>query len=133
MSLMDWNEKLDIGVEEMNCEHKMLLQIMNKLYDDFLGSASYDVLKENLDLLKEKTIEHFQHEEAYMEKINFEGLPGHKFIHKSLLEKFLVFYQEFVTLKKLSEDFFQFLKIWLSAHIQGIDCKYGRDKIRKIA
>ena len=48
-------------------------------------------------------------------------------IHKDLLDKFTDHYQIMVSTGKLNDKFFSFLKLWLSAHIQGIDVKYGKE------
>jgi hemerythrin len=125
MSLMEWNSNLDIGVDAMNDEHKVLLKYMNQLFDLYHAKADYGRQKTVLDQLKDATIKHFTQEEAYMEKIGFEGIASHKIIHKQLLEKFTVHYQEFEQKQQFNEGFFTFLKMWLSAHIQGIDIKYG--------
>ncbi len=125
MSLMDWNDKLDIGVEKMNNEHKNLLNIMNKLFDLYEHKASYLEQKKYLDQLRDATVAHFKNEESYMESLNFEGIKQHKIIHTQLISKFLSHYSDFESKKEFSDQFFQFLTLWLNAHIQGIDKKYG--------
>ncbi len=125
MGIMNWNENLDIGVNDMNNEHKNLLDYMNKLFDEYSAKASYEVQLGTLDKLKNATVEHFEHEEKYMEKIGWDQLATHKHIHKSLLETFGRHYGKFVETRALNDEFFHFLKFWLSAHIQGIDKKYG--------
>ena len=125
MILMKWNESLDVGVHEMNDEHKGLLEYMNLLFDLHQAKASSAEQKEVLDKLKDATVEHFRHEEVYMEKIGWENLASHRYIHQTLLENFTKHYSKFCEEGKFSDEFFHFLKFWLSAHIQGIDKKYG--------
>lgn len=125
MTLMDWDEGLDIGIETMNMQHKGLLDLMNKLYDLHNEGANFDDIKVVLEDLAAKTVKHFQEEEAYMESIGFEGLGPHKIIHKNLLKDFTQHQENFLTSRKFEETFFTFLKVWLSAHIKGIDKKYG--------
>ncbi len=125
MSLMDWNKSLDIGVEAMNNDHKVLLKYMNELYDLYDAKADFAAQKVVLDKLKDATILHFQDEEKYMEKICFEGIDMHKIVHINLLAKFTEHYQDFISRHSFNEGFFQFLKLWLSAHIVGIDLKYA--------
>ena len=125
MELMKWSEALDVGVHEMNDEHKGLLGYMNQLFDLHSSKASTVDQKKVLDQLKAATVLHFQHEEEYMEKLGWEGLPSHRYIHKTLLENFSKHYENFSTEGQLTDEFFHFLKFWLSAHIQGIDKKYG--------
>jgi hemerythrin len=125
LSLLDWSKSLDIGVDAMNSEHKVLLAIMNKLYDRNEAKADRAELKALLKELGDYTVKHFTDEEAYLLSIQFPELEKHKLIHKSLLEKFAAHMTEFNKSGVLEESFFGFLKMWLSAHIQGIDMKYG--------
>ena len=125
MSLLDWSKSLDIGVDAMNSEHKVLLEIMNRLYDRNAAKAERQELKAILKELGDYTVKHFADEEAYLLSIQFPELEKHKLIHKSLLEKFGAHAADFSKSGVLENSFFEFLKMWLSAHIQGIDMKYG--------
>ena len=62
-----------------------------------------------------------------MDSIEFEGRQGHKLIHEELLKKFTAYLQDYreSPATNLSSQFFQFLRMWLAAHIKGIDRKYG--------
>lgn len=126
MILMNWSDKLDVGVDLMNNQHKKILDLMNNLYSAFENSAPYEQFLPILNELKDYTIQHFSEEEAYMESVNFSGLATHKQIHIQLLEKLTEHYQQISEDKKLDQKFFDFLKLWLSSHIQGIDVKYGK-------
>ena len=129
MSLMNWNDKLDIGVDQMNDQHKIILQYMNTLYDDFQADKSFSTLKYTLDYLKDYTVKHFKEEEDYMESIQYEGIKSHKLIHEKLLKTFSEHYENIIATQSLNDDFFHFLKFWLSSHIQGIDVKYGKMRV----
>ena len=63
-----------------------------------------------------------------MESIGFPGLREHKYIHKSLLDQVTDHKLKFEASGVLSNEFFAFLKVWLKAHICGIDMKYGQHK-----
>lgn len=126
MSLMDWSDSLDIGVHAMNDQHKIILKLMNTLHDAHTSHKPFSEFIGPLDELKNYTVQHFAEEEAYMESIQFEGLKTHKIIHQDLLNKFSEHYENITKEKKLDPKFFDFLKIWLTSHIKGIDIKYGQ-------
>ena len=134
MTLMQWGPHLDIGVESMNAEHRELIALMNALHDKFDAGATGTEVITLVQKLGALCLKHFADEEAFMASINFEGLPSHKLIHKQLAEKYTR-YAEDITKNggKMSKDFFSFLQLWLSAHIQGIDAKYGAVAQRKKA
>ena len=126
MALMEWNSELDVGVQKMNDEHKDILEVMNQLYDAKLtGKSGPDVIG-TVEKLGRITSDHFASEEAYMESINYPEINSHKLIHKSLLEKYTQHYEEIKRSNgKMNDAFFHFLKLWLTAHIKGIDMKYS--------
>ena len=125
--LMEWNDRLDIGVDHMNHQHQYLLDLMNQLYVASTKNSGRQKIITLIESLKTATVDHFKEEEEFMLEIEFEGLESHKRIHVNLLEKFESHRLEFVSSENetLDPKFFQFLKFWLSAHIQGIDAKYG--------
>ena len=125
MSFFDWSERLDIKVEPMNREHKHLLEIMNRLFDKNEKKAAKSELAPIVKELGDYTVKHFADEEAYLASINFPDIEKHKFIHKDLLTKFGGHAANFEKSGTLDASFFDFLKMWLNAHIQGIDMKYG--------
>ncbi len=120
-----WQPGYDIGVEDMNNEHKHLLGLMSKLHDDYLGKRSFTTQLQTLEELLSYTIKHFSDEERYFDSIGFPEAESHKGIHKNLLDKLSHFADNFKKTGELNEEFFAFLKTWLSAHIQGVDIRYG--------
>ena len=126
MPIMEWSDDLDVGVQAMNHEHQQILNLMNKIHDASQAGQSGPPIIALVDQLANVTVAHFRDEEAYMEKIGFPGLGPHKIIHQDLLKR----YGEYaVEIKRdhgrVPQKFLTFLKLWLTAHIRGIDMKYG--------
>ncbi len=118
---------LSVHVKEMDNEHIQLIQKMNALHESYTSKADSTKQAALLNDFVNYTLKHFQDEEAYMEKIKFEGLETHKIIHKQLVAEVQKYAQEFESKKVFSEAFFKFLTVWLSSHIRGIDSKYGKN------
>lgn len=57
--------------------------------------------------------------------MKFAGLATHKIIHLQLLEQVQKHATEFQRTGLLGDAFFQFLAVWLTSHIRGIDSKYA--------
>ena len=120
-----WNQQ-NLGLDcEMDDEHKILINKMNLVYDAQAAGESYNKVTSLLEDLGAYTVEHFKSEEAYMEKIGFQGLATHKIIHQQLLKQFGEHMENYKKTQKLEESFFNFLKVWLTSHIKGIDAKYA--------
>lgn len=127
MPLLEWDDSLDVHVDDMNDQHQVLLKMMNELYDGTAAGMTRIDAIDRLGKLFEYTVKHFKEEEEYMESIGYEGLKSHQLIHKNLIDRLTELANGFKdsTEEKLPADFFNFLKFWLSAHIKGIDMKYG--------
>lgn len=124
--LFQWDaNKYSVRVKDMDDEHIVLIDYMNKLYDRYKAGAQKDELAKLLKEFYDYTVKHFSDEEKFMESIKHQDIPTHKLIHQKLLERFQSYSDDFEKAGRLTEDFFQFLKIWLTAHIQGVDKKYS--------
>jgi len=127
MPIMEWDNSLDIGVESMNDEHKQILDLMNKIYDANEAGQSGIHINNLVGRLARVTIDHFRDEEKYMESIGYEGLGTHKIIHQDLLKKYTAFADQIKAHDgQVPPEFLSFLKRWLTAHIRGVDIKYGQ-------
>lgn len=132
MAFLEWQDKFDIHVPEMNLEHKELIRLMNKLHDEVEKKSSKDLINKTFDELGAYVVRHFKDEEAYMESVQFPNLAGHKKVHEDLLEKLTVLAKDFKAGKEgIEKDLFKFLRMWLSAHICGLDMKYGEHSDRQ--
>ena len=127
MAYFQWEDKYDLGVDKMNDEHQVLIDLMNKLYEENDKKSDKFVINQCINKLADWTKVHFAHEEAYMEEIGFPGIKQHKLIHQNLLSELDKYATEYHkgTENQISPKFFSFLKLWLQAHIIGIDMKYG--------
>lgn len=135
MAFLEWSEKINLGVSEMDHEHKVLIGMMNELYDLNAADKLKTTIENKFKALFDFTIRHFSDEEAYMEKINYPEFKSHKRIHGELLKSLETHYKSYLSgaNTKLSDEVFRFLKVWLQAHIMGIDMKYADFSRKKTA
>lgn len=134
-SFFVWDpSKYSVHVMAMDQEHQELIKIMNRLYEKADSNADKSVVGPILKELGEFVLKHFADEEAFFDKLqNYDKKEVHKQIHKDLVDKFLVHAGKFEQTGKLTPDFFAFLKVWLTAHIAGVDMKYGEAAGNKAA
>jgi hemerythrin-like metal-binding protein len=117
--------RLSVKVTAMDDEHKVLISKMNALHAAHTQGKDKAAIQVILNDFVQYTLKHFADEEAYMAKIQFAGTDTHKLIHKQLLGKVKEHIAAFEASGKLTNDFFTFLSVWLTAHIRGVDAKYG--------
>ncbi len=85
---LEWQEEYNIGVEEIDKEHRRLFKIINKLMtaSSENGDNYQRTCQEGIKFFRGHTLKHFADEELYMAAMGYEGLERHKKIHKGFRE-----------------------------------------------
>lgn len=82
MDQIVWHDNYKIGVDFIDREHKQLFSTMNKLLKISEDEEKSEwVCREGAKYLRNHTLEHFEHEEAYMRSINYSEYEIHKRLH----------------------------------------------------
>ena len=127
MPLMNWSDKLSVGIAAIDDEHKKLVAMLNELFDGIQAGRAGDSLGKVLDGLIAYTAAHFKHEEDLFAKTGYPDAAAHKKEHDDLTKQVLdvqAKYKAGVT-GTLSLEVMNFLKNWLVKHIQGSDKAYS--------
>jgi hemerythrin-like metal-binding protein len=126
MPIMPWDQSLDVGVPSMNREHQEILDVMNKIYDAKSQGHEGEFINSLVSKLGGVCVRHFQDEEKLMERIGYPEVGRHKQLHAKLLGQFTQHAEAIRAANgRPADEFFHFLKFWLTSHIKGIDVKYG--------
>lgn len=129
MTFFTWDPvKLDVGVALINNEHQNLIFLMNKLHERHAAGADKAELTKILTDLQDYTIKHFHDEEEYQASIGYPELEVHQLIHKDLLHILNKFARDYFASfsREVPTKLFEFLSMWLTAHISHIDMKIGK-------
>ena len=78
---LQWSDDYEIGVEQIDLEHKKIFERFNKLYSMMREGHGHEYYHELIGFLMEYVNTHFEHEEQYQRKISFEGYEKHKESH----------------------------------------------------
>jgi hemerythrin len=124
---VEWSDELSVGIEEIDAQHKMLVSLVNRLYEEtILHKADLETLDEILNQLVEYTIIHFSVEESLFRIFDFPATEIHTRHHNELKVQVL----ELQTKVRKGEatvnvELLVFLKDWLQHHILEEDKTYG--------
>lgn len=132
MPKFEWEDKLSVGVKEMDDQHKIIIQKINALVDA-MDSKDFLKIRTAFDSLATFTVKHFKEEEEMMEKSKFEGIATHKIIHQQLLSQVGEFDKQVSDKTLVPAKLEGFLRVWLTSHIMGIDKKYSACCSKKAA
>jgi hemerythrin-like metal-binding protein len=129
MAFFDWdNTKFSVENSELDLQHKKLFEIVNKLYDLSKVTPPHKINNlKVLDELANYTSYHFDCEERYMAEIGYPYLESHKLTHEALIERVNDILEKFKESPTgaITSELLNFVKMWLTGHIQGIDIKYS--------
>ena len=126
MALLTWSSKYSVGVQAMDNQHTVLFGILNDLHSAMMGGKAQKVTGELLQKLVKYTREHFAAEEAVMAAAGYPGLQNHRVKHRDLIKQVNEFasrYERGET--NLNLTLLNFLRDWLTNHIQSEDKQYG--------
>jgi hemerythrin len=126
MPLMEWTEKLSVGVAQYDNEHKKLVGMVNELYDGMQAGHGKEVVGAILDRLIDYTKTHFANEEKAFVTLNYPDYLSHKAEHDALTRQVMEVQKKYKAGASvvLSMEVMSFLKNWLVKHIMGTDKAY---------
>ena len=127
MALITWTEEqYGTKVAFADDEHKVLFDLLNKLYDDATGGADRSTIGASLDALIAYVVDHFAHEEREMEAAGYDGLAAHKAEHDALVGICADLQKKFHAGEAdVTEEVGQMVKGWLDDHIPKYDMPYA--------
>jgi len=87
MAYFEWKNDLSVGNEFIDRDHRKLVEMVNALYDALAQGKANDVMGKVLNNLIIYTKEHFQREEAEMQRIKYPQFGLHKLEHEKLIKE----------------------------------------------
>jgi len=122
MQFLEWEDTYNIGVKEIDIQHRGLFDIISRLYTSRSYATEGKYFFATLTQFIDYTKVHFTTEERYMREAEYPKLIGHQQEHTEYL----------IEVKKLARDcenkvpeidqeILGFLKNWYLVHILGTD------------
>ena len=126
MALLTWSSSMEVGIGEIDRQHKKLVDLINTLHEGMLAKKTKEALGKTLAELISYTKSHFGTEEKYFDRFGYPDAAKHKKEHVAFAGKVLDFQKKFEDGSILiSMEIMTFLREWLVKHIQGSDKAYG--------
>ena len=126
MALLSWSSKYSVGGESMDSQHTVLFGMLNDLHDAMMKGQAQKIAGELLGKLLDYTRKHFTAEEALMTSTRYPELAQHQALHRDLVKQVEEFAARYARGESsLNLQLLNFLRDWLTNHIQKEDHKYG--------
>ncbi len=121
-----WDKALSVQIEEIDDDHRKLVDLYNILNHSVVEGDATDYIEAVMEELISCTVWHFRHEERLMMKYGYEGFAEHKSEHRELIESAKELQQKLLQEgKSVSSEDIEFLEHWLIGHILGADMDLG--------
>jgi hemerythrin len=126
MPFFEWDATLSVNIDEIDHQHKNLIDMINVLHDSDKREDRTKIVFEILIKLKNYFNVHFGTEEKYMLMYDYPEALSHKTEHNKFVKDILDFeiacygnYAPYIPM-------LDFLKDWFSGHIKIVDIKLGK-------
>lgn len=126
MALVTWNSNYSVGVPSIDGQHTVLFDILNELHAAMLKGQAQSVTGPLLKKLVKYTEEHFSFEEKMLESTQYPGIQDHKAKHAALIQQVNQYVEQHDKGEvSVNLQLMNFLRDWLTQHIQKVDKEYG--------
>lgn len=125
---LTWSSEYEIGIEEIDTEHKLIIDNYEKLYTHMKSGKGHEYYKEIVKFMEMYINEHFAHEEALQKRINYVSQSEHKGYHDEFKSKVQNIIDSHDEKQVTNMDLIKinlFLKDWILHHILVEDTKIG--------
>lgn len=125
-NFIEWTKELSVDIQELDEQHKVLVDILNRLHEAIITRTDTDIIDDIFNELVQYTIVHFAVEESLMRIFNYPFYENHKKHHEQLTK-------QVIDLQKKAKNgdmtasmsLWTFLRKWLTHHILVEDKKYS--------
>ena len=126
MSDLVFDDKLSVGIDEIDEDHQKLFDLFNLLKRSVEEGKASGEQAEILEELISFTTWHFSHEEQLMRQYGYDQAADHETEHWNLIGSAMQLQQKFLDSGTIMADnHIEFLEGWLTNHIRGTDMKLG--------
>ncbi|OIQ98403.1 bacteriohemerythrin [mine drainage metagenome] len=125
MSFFSWNDKFSMGVEVIDHDHRILVDLIDQLHEAFVNGNLDETVTPVLDTLVDYTRFHFAREEELMAKAGYPALTQHQEVHRTLRRQVEEIQERVQGGTKMGNELLAFLQDWLYFHILEQDRAYS--------
>jgi len=122
MALLQWKDQYSVGIEAVDHEHRELIDLINRLYEELTTRRSKDAVEAFFGDIFRGISAHFALEERFMKEHRYERLSSHKADHERLLDEIrdiMEFARDSETLDQT--ELAARLDAWFSRHFETHD------------
>jgi len=126
MAFVEWTPELSVGNEEIDAQHRRLVDLVNQLHEAMVEGVVGEKLGHFLVELVEYTKYHFSTEERLFEERGYPARDEHVAEHQDFVARLLEFMEAYNEGNAaISVGMLQYLREWILHHIREVDRQYA--------
>ncbi len=126
MVLIEWSEELELGIPEIDEQHKKLVEMLNEFYTELEEGHKREAIEHFLQNLEDYLNYHLDYEEKFMEEKGFPETENHKKVHQMFKKLYAEEKKRYMDGDpKALRELVAFTFSWLFSHIMKTDRKYA--------
>lgn len=126
--MIKWPELFNTGIEEIDRQHKRLVELINLAFYSMNRNASQMDIMLVFSELQDYVKYHLRYEEHFILEINYPDYEKHKMFHDHFEDDIFAYQHDFehnTDILLLRDKLVKFLLSWLVEHIVEDDKKYA--------
>ena len=124
--MFQWDEKYSVGITSIDNQHKELFMHLNKLLGALKQGQADDVINQIILKVERYANIHFQKEEFFFKRFNFQGSAEHIREHQDFKSKIVSLKSDLESGKiTMTFELLSFLKEWIDHRILVVDKQYS--------
>ena len=123
MAVLNWVSDLNTGIEEIDRQHRRIVDYINRLYE-LRETPDRKLLGEVIGETVDYTLSHFAFEEGMIEEAGYMFSGPHKSVHELFIRRVTEIQMRFEAGEDVSNELHGMLSRWLFNHIRNEDRGY---------
>lgn len=123
--MVSWSSDYNLGLEEIDGQHRYLIDLINELWHGIVHRAHLDDLMFVMTELERYTVNHFTAEEVFMRAVDYPDFEAHRKSHRYFTVFIAEHKQKISRGESVSLEVLHYLKDWLVNHILKDDKSYA--------
>ena len=130
-NFLEWSDNISVGVHEIDEQHKTLIDLINRLYDEVIVKDSdMEIIDETMNELVQYSKVHFRLEESLFHSFGYPETETHSEFHNEVKNKLMEIQgKSKQNNNAINYELFEFLKKWIHCHI-AVEDKHAFDYLR---
>jgi hemerythrin len=127
MAFFEWKEEYSGGIQGIDEQHKVILELMNELFDAIRYEKEEATIKKVFVELLKYANYHFGLEAELFEKYVYEEREEHVRQHEHFIQKIKdLMISDYLTDRNIALETLHYLRGWFQEHMMKIDMEYCR-------